>query len=384
MKWLQNYKQHFMTTVLAYAYVGLLAVIALNTSFLNPVSKAMGDFSFMDIYYQIQLESGDEEQNDEITIVDMSALFSRRELANALRAIQEEHPKYTGVDMVFEGLREDSVGDEMIWDVAAEYDKICWSHRLLDYENDSIGYTTDIRSFFAEPLEVTEGFTNMQRDLYGSMKRMVTLGRNNNGKLCYSFIAQVVNGAEGKDFIPLEDKDLQINFTPTHFNVVMPDSIHEYADLIKDHIVLFGTMTDENDMHYTPLGKMAGVELLAYAGQTLMYRTDIIELPGWLMVILSFLIVMVSEAGLFSYAEFAKARKNRWARFVMSSTLTVTYLTLFWMIFLVWVSYIMFYEFNLNLNLGWALSAMAFRVLARNFYKECVAFINEKKKSDES
>ena len=68
----------------------------------------------------------------------------------------------------------------------------------------------------------------------------------------------------------------------------------------------------------------------------------------------------------------------------MSSTLTVTYLTLFWMIFLVWVSYIMFYEFNLNLNLGWALSAMAFRVLARNFYKECVAFINEKKKSDES
>jgi len=138
-------------------------------------------------------------------------------------------------------------------------------------------------------------------------------------------------------------------------------------------------MTDENDMHYTPLGKMAGVELLAYAGQTLMYRTDIIELPGWLMVILSFLIVMVSEAGLFSYAEFAKARKNRWARFVMSSTLTVTYLTLFWMIFLVWVSYMMFYEFNLNLNLGWALSAMAFRVLARNFYKECVAFINEKK-----
>lgn len=379
MKFLKAYKQHFMTTVLAYAYVGLLAVIALNTSFLNPVSKAMGDFSFMDIYYQILQESDDYEINEEITIVDMSTLFSRRELADALRAIQEEHPKYTGVDMVFEGLREDNIGDQMIRDVAAEYSNICWSHRLLDYENDSIGYTTDIRSFFADSLNVTEGFTNMQRDLYGSMKRLVTLGRNNNGKMCYSFISQVVNGAEGEDFIPLADKDLQINFTPTYFNVVESDSIHEYADLIKDHIVLFGTMTDENDMHYTPLGKMAGVELLAYAGQTLMYRSDITELPTWLMAILSFLIVMFSEAGLVSYAEFAKARKNRWARFVMSSTLTITYLTLFWMIFLVWVSFILFYEFNLNLNLGWALSAMAFRVLARNFYKDCIAFINEKK-----
>ena len=370
--------RHIAITLLSFALILFMAAIALNVSFLNPLSKAISDFNFTDVYYQILQESSDYEYNDEICIVDLTPLQNRTEIATALQQIEAQQPKVIGVDCVFEGLKpENPEGDSLLWSVASEYDNIVFSCKYLDYANDSLGYTMAVRSFFAEPLEVEQGFTNMQYSLYGSMARLVSLGRKLNGEVQASFIAKVVNHTQDKP-LPLKDEDLRINFTPTIFTIIPPDSISYYAEHIKGKIVLLGTMTDEYDMHITPMGKMAGVELLAYAGQTLQNRIEVGTFPGWLAAIVSFLMVLLTQILLAGFVNFATTRKNKYWRNSLSLVFVKTQLLMYWMIFLMYVSYLIFNLFQFDIGLGYAMSAMAFLTMASDFYTKAKNMITEK------
>lgn len=48
MRWLR----HIVVTILAFCIVGVLAMIAVNTSFLHPASWVVKEFSMTDVYYQ--------------------------------------------------------------------------------------------------------------------------------------------------------------------------------------------------------------------------------------------------------------------------------------------------------------------------------------------
>lgn len=369
-----NIIRHIFITVLAFCIVGVLAMIAVNTSFLHPASRVVKEFSMTDAYYQILQETGVPDTNTNITIVDMSDLYSRKDLAVALQQIEECKPKSVGVDVVFEGLKEDTLGDEMIAQVASEYDNIVFSYRLLDYENDDIGFATAVHSFFADSIKVNEGFTNIQRDLYGGIKRTLSLNRRCMGKDVPSFILKVAD-VDAKDY---DSDDVSINFTLTKFTVVQPDSILTHPELIKGKTVLFGAMKDETDMHYTPLGKMAGTELIAYSVQTLQEHNEVWKMPKWMLIAMSFVLVLFTQAGYEGYSSFAKNRKNKAVRFVLSSSFTKSILVFLWLAFLGWASYVVFFKYNVSVNLGWALSAMAFLSLSRNFYDECATAIKTK------
>lgn len=374
MKWLH----HIVVTVLAFCIVGVLAGIALNIEFLDPVAKVIENFSMSDVYYQILQETGEPEENSDIVIVDMSELHKRRELAKLLDEIEEQEPKIVGVDIVFEGMKEDSIGNEMIWSVASEYDNLVFSYRLVDYKDDNTGYKDAVHSFFAEPLEVEEGFTNMQRDLYGSIKRVLSLGKKYQGELQPSFIAQVANKYIGKESVVIEDRDLTINYTPTHFTVIPFDSAKYYADEVKDKLVLFGAMKEETDMHYTPLGKMAGVELLAYSIQTILEHKEVYELPIWIVAVFSFLLVLLTQIGWSWYTEFAGRRKNRLVKLCLSNSITKAILLFLWMIFIMWLAFILFFKYDVNISLGLALSGIAFLSLSRSFINECISILKQR------
>lgn len=363
--------KNIIVTVLAFLIVFVLAMFAVNTSFLSPIAEVVKDFEMTDVYYQILQESDSWDESEEITIVDMSDLYSRRELAEALDGVMQQKPRVVGVDVVFEGLREDSVGDDMVRQVADTYRNIVWSFKLLEYRNDSIGYTDSVRSFFAfENEKVTEGFTNMPRNLYGGIKRNLSLGRPLMGVLKPSFLLKVTSIYEGRDMAPLEDRDLEINFTPTVFHVVSPDSIAEHADLIRDHLVLFGAMKDEYDMHYTPLGKIAGVELLAYGAQTLMQQNEKKTVTGWMLGVISFLMVLITQYWLSGYKAGVLRIKQHFLRFILSTSVVKSILLCFWMWLLMWVAFILFCWYDVAVNFGYAFSGMAFLVLAGTMYDE--------------
>ena len=373
-----NTIKHIVITLLAFCIVGVLAGIALNIGFLDPVAKVIKNFSMSDIYYQILQETDEPEENSDIVIVDMSELHKRQDLAKVLHEIEEKGPRLVGVDIVFEGLKEDSIGDEMIWNVAGKYDNLVFSYRLLDYQDDRTGFHNAVHSFFAEALEVEEGFTNMQRDLYGGIKRVLSLGKKCQGALQPSFIAKVANGYLGTEAVAIEDRDVTINYTPTRFTVIPFDSVKYQAANLKDKLVLFGAMKEEMDMHYTPLGKMAGVELLAYSTQTLLEQKEVYELPLWLVAVLSFLLTLLTQVGWTSYTDFAERRKNKIAKLCLCNSFTKAILFFLWVSFIVWLAFIIFFKFNVNISLGLGLSGIAFLSLSRSFINECISIIKEK------
>lgn len=371
-------KRSIIITILSFAVVGLFALFALNLTVFNPIAQVVNDFEMTDVYYHI-LQDGDAQgESSDVVIVDMSDLYSRREIAATLDAIARQKPRVVGVDVVFEGLKEDTLGDAMIYHTASQYDNIVYSYKLLDYQDDEVGYTESVHSFFASDLHVLEGFTNMQRNLYGGLKRQLTLGRRYQGKMQPSFITKVVNTYEGREACKPQDKDLNINFSLRNYRVISPDSVVMLGEELRDKVVLFGAMKDEYDMHYTPLGKIAGVELLAYAVDTLINQTEVKTTSGWMTWLLSFLIVWFTEVVFAFYKSRVMHIHNRFWRFLLSATFFRSYLMFLWMAVWVWLGFILFCKFNFSLNFGWAFSAMAFLVLAEGIVKESIEAYHSK------
>ena len=365
--------RNIIITILAFVLVSSFALIALKLPFMGPIAEAIKEFEMTDVYCQILQDTNDddEEVSDDITIVDMSELYSRRDLAKALVDIEKQNPKVIGVDIVFEGLKEDSVGDEMSTRIALENTNIVFSYKLLDYVNDSIGHADTVHSFFVDESDsINEGYTNMPRNLYGGIKRKLSLGEKVEGRLMPSFITKVSAMYEGRQVKDVSKKTININYIPKRFRVVEADSISVHPEWIKDKLVLFGAMKDEYDMHYTPLGKMAGVELLGYSIETLLQKTEVEEVCGWLMIAISFLLVLLTQVVFSLYTSFARKRKNRVARFLMSATFMRSYLMFIWIALWMWVAFILFYLYDIWLDLGWALSAIAFLLLAQSIYDE--------------
>ena len=349
---------------------------------MGPISEAIKEFDMTDTYYQIlqDTEDDDAEISDDVTIVDITELYSRRDLAKTLSNIMALKPKVVGVDVVFEGLKEDTIGDEMIAKVALEHENIVFSEKLLNYQNDSIGFSDMVHSFFAEKSGlVNEGITNMPRNLYGGIKRKMQLGWKVQGEIVPSFITMVTAMCQDTDSVKAEEKELKINFVPKRFPVVLPDSVMSHPELIKGRVVLFGTMKDEYDMHYTPLGKMPGTVLLAYAIDTVLKKSEVKEIGGWMMALLSMMLVLLTHWTFAKYKVFAGERKNRFVRFVMSTTLIKSYITFIWIAFCMWMAFMLFYMYDIQLDLGWALSAIALLALSESIYDEIKQAINDRK-----
>lgn len=279
------------------------AQIALNLSFLNPISEVIENFSITDKYYQMMPER----ENRYISIVDLTSLHDRQEIAQALEAIESCHPIVVGMDCRFKNENKElatdgkpkgnEAADNVLKKVVEKYrDNIVFSYELFDEEDEEIGYTREMHSFFANEIPIHEGVCNMQGDnIYNGIKRQMKLGWTLNGKKVPSLVGEVVNIYVGDKLVRTDDENVNIKFAPTNFTIIHPDSILQHRQEIEGRIVFFGSMAEETDMHYTPLGKIAGVELLAYATQTLLEHSQIIEPPMWMQVIIAILLVMLTN-----------------------------------------------------------------------------------------
>ena len=125
--------RYLVIALLAFLVVGFYAMVTFNLSFMGPIQRALKNFSMADIYTQILQSTGAPDTSRVITIVDMTDLMARSDLAQALEEIMAFEPKAVGVDIVFEGLKEDTASDRWLVDIAKTYDNIVWQAKLLDY-----------------------------------------------------------------------------------------------------------------------------------------------------------------------------------------------------------------------------------------------------------
>ncbi len=352
----------------AFVIVRFYGLIAFNLSFLSPISEAIKSISLTDKYYQMMSER----ESRLIVIVDLSPLQSRRDIALALSEIVACRPAAIGVDCVFEGEKPDTAADNALRQIATDCPDIVFSYRLLDEKAGGQGYTRSIHSFFADEVDIREGVTNMQRDnLYSAIKRKQKLGWTVDGETKASFAGELVNLYEGKEFVKKDGSDVRINFSPTAFTVIAPDEILSSRDKIEGRIVLFGTMTDEVDMHYTPLGKMAGVNMLAYSVQTLIEGKQVKTLPLWLQGLFSLLLVMLTDVLLQAYSRVTSSSRSPFVRYVLGSGYVTGLVTFLWIAFLMWQAFLCFSLHNVSVEMAWAIAAMAFLRSSRNFCTAC-------------
>ena len=359
-----------LITLTSFLVMSVYGLVIFNLSFLGPVKRALKSLKMTDIYYQISQSVGEPEESQLVTLVDMTELISRRDLAQTLEDIESCDPKAVGVDMIFQGLKEDTVGDEWIRNVANGYDNIIFSYKLIDFDPKEQKYTQTVKPFFAADVEERLGFTNMPRsDLYDDIKRVVPVGRTLNDSVVPSFVSQVVNRFADQEAIKIKPKDITINFRPTKFVVLQPEDVVAHPELITDRIVLFGAMNEEGDMHYTPLGKIAGVELLAYAVQTVLKQQEVKSPPEWLTWVLSFLIALCTLIWTKSYGDYQnRHRKSAFMRVFMTSSLVRGFLMFLWMGIFLGIGFVLFSFFSISMNFGWAFSGMAFLGTGESFF----------------
>jgi hypothetical protein len=255
-----------------------------------------------------------------------------------------------------------------------------FSYKIIDAESME-GET--VHSFFTPSDSVNEGFTNMPRQLYGGMKRAVSVGRELGGKVVPSFIKKVVDLYAEQEVVPLSEKNININFSPKEYHIVPYDSILENRDWIEDHLVLIGAMTEEGDMHYTPQGKIAGVELLAYAAETMLRQSEIKHASTGVTVVASFIIVFLSVILLSYYKSFTTKKKTLF-RVIFGASLIRGLLIAGWLSLIVWITFILFCSYNYSISLAFAMSSIALIYMAENLYDviKTLSVFNKEKKNE--
>ena len=375
-KWLQRGKV-LVVTIMTFIVLGVMLFFTYNFTFLSPVKKAVQEFSMTDIYYQILQETGSPDTSPLITIVDMTEMTSRRDLAQALEDIEACGPKIVGVDIILEGRKDDVEGDEMITQVAANYQNIIWSMKLTDFVDDEIEYGNVIRSFFTDSIEVQEGVTNMQRRLYGGVKRRLDQGWLLRGQLMPSFSIRVLNGYADKTIYDTEIQSIDVNFTPTNFSVIDADSVLMHPELIADRIVLFGAMSEESDMHYTPLGKIPGIVLLAYSIQTLLSQTQIVEVKGWALWFFSFILIMLTYWERVKRKAWITRHSHPIIQLILGFPIISSIISFLWMALALWLAFLLFCGYDISFNLGISFSAIAFLTTAEYSYLSLLEYLKD-------
>lgn len=321
--------------------------------------------------------TGEPRKSKIITIVDMTELKSRWDIAMAIHEIEDMNPKVLGLDMVFEGLKEDTLADSMIKETAGMYDNLVFSYTLQKYKHGQ--YTDEVHSFFAQTLQVKEGFTNFERKLYGGIKREVSIGQKTKNEIKPSFALLAANMYAGVDVMNLEDRQYNINYIPIDFNEINYKDIANHPELIEDHLVLLGATKEEYDMHYTPLGRMSGVELLSYSIETMLQQKEIKKASLWETILISFAIVFLTEFVHVRYESFIEQRRNRFIRFFGATEMSLNLLTFILMFIWLTFFFVLFYYFHYSPNLLWAFSGMVFLDTSRQFYDSIINTLSHEK-----
>ena len=371
--------EHLIIAIISLIFTAILFFLfSFDVGFLNPVRRAFADFSMSDVYYSIIWQGSEPTKSEHITLVDIDTLFLRKDIAKVISTVDEYSPKVVGVDIIFEGRRFDEEGDSLLTaSLENNFENKVIGYKLLE-PSGFINFNNSLHSFCVDDMTfVDEGYTNALYSEAGTTLRMFTMFREENGVPAYSFPAKVYNkyieNYEEIDTTQLNNR--HINFSTTEFPIVRFDSIANHPELIKDHIVLIGTINEEADMHYSPIGRLPGLKIQAYSLQSLIDQYEIKVLDEGSIWILAIIATLLTEIMQFSILHWLKKKQQAWTDFLLKS---VVFIRLFTFSVLALIAYIAFLFYILK---GYFVGTTAILIAAvltseaRGFYTALVNYI---------
>lgn len=386
MKRILNYlfhRDHLIVVLSGFLLFGLLRLITLNINFLNPIANALDDFSVSDIFFEIQQDESTAKTNDLVTLVDMTELTDRGDIAYLLEEINACEPLVIGIDLIFEGKKDDSTANEMLKESVKDLgDKTVYSTKLIDYNSNRQAFGRSVQSFFADEIHIAEGYTNLNDNMERRCIRNFSIKQKLNDDTQFSFPAKIAaffNNSIGQ----LDGQDLLINFKNEKFPVVKYDEIQEKKELIESHIVLIGALTEEQDMHNSPIGKMSGLELQAYSLLTLLEQKNIKKIPTWIEWLLVLLVCYLLEIAIDIVWQWVKKKdKSAFMVFLKESNLVSVVMLFIGLLFVCWLTYILFIKRSLLISGGLIMGMMALTCEGRDILIAIIKGLKAKNKDN--
>lgn len=373
------HRDHFIIVAFGLLLLLVLRVITVNIDFLNPIANALDEFSITDMMFDIQHATTEPEVNDLVTIVDMTDLHDRGDIANLLAEISQCSPIVMGIDLIFEGEKDDHLGNELLLEAVHDLeDKAIFTSKLTDYSSAEGTYKGCVRSFFVDDLDISEAYSNVNNDLTKSVVRDFGIKQKLNDEAMLSFPAKIASRFDDS-VDKMNDDELLINFKNVVFPVVMYDEVLDKQELIDGHIILVGAMTEEQDMHNSPLGKMSGVELQAYSLLTLLEHKAMKKIPVWLDWLLALLVCYLMELTIDALFQWVcKKDKSAIMVFLKESNVLDIIMLFVWMVLLCWFIFIMFAKHNIIVGGGMILALLALTCEGRNIYMSIIKGLRAK------
>ena len=360
---------HIGVVLVGMVVVSALGLLALNMSIFNPLQRAFDDFSMTDIYYELQ--SGEAmELSDDIVLVDMTELQGRGEIGKAIHEINECKPKVLSVDLIFEKEGEDLVGNAELVEAIEENPNIVFSSKLVDYQPEKDSFDGLVKSFFSDFGDFKFAYGNVYQKHVGGVIRDYTISQKYDGKPFYSLAYQTVCMYTGATPKVQDINHRMIVYGGTDFLVVKAADIKESARLLKDKIVIFGIISGEEDAHFTPVGKMAGMKVQAYSMLSYLKDRHVIQMTKLGSLLLAFVVCYFSAW--VGYWVF------RWKKLLAVNILNFYYF--FLGAFLVWMAFLCWVHFHYNVNLLYPLLGIALVEKGRAYYRGLVNLLYTKKK----
>jgi CHASE2 domain-containing sensor protein len=216
--------------------------------------------------------------------------------------------------------------------------------------------------------DYTFAYGNVKQDHEGGIIREYTLSQKLQGEPMYSLAYHTACLYMGENPHEQEINDRLIVFGDTDFPVINFKDVKKHANLLNDKIVLLGTFSNEEDAHFTPLGKMPGMKLQAYSMLSYIQNRNIKDMPVWLSILIAFILCYFS-----SWINYWVPRL--WPK-VDSYIISAYYFLL--AALLVWVSFLSFMYLKYNVNLLYPLAGIALIETARPLYEDSARIIYNK------
>lgn len=345
----------------------ILGWLSFNIKFLNPVARAIQEFSLSDMYYQIDWqENGSPEMSHDIALIDMTELTNRSDIARVIEDVKQCEPAVIGVDLIFEGEKYDMHGDMVLMETA-EASGAIFAKKLTDYDTKTKSFQSQISSYFAND-SIQEGYVNAIGDMSSTCLRSFSVERSLRGSLQRSFTSQIAKAYIGEDIPHDKTDDRLINYRFIDFPVIGHDSILAAHDLIKGKIALIGTITEERDMHFTPIGKIPGLKVQAYSIQTMIDKKNIETIDNGFLWALSVIVCWLTVLWQFYWLKFIGHRKSPFGVFLANSKLFLRVVTFLWLGMLAWMTYIAYERFELYIPMALILIPVILVAEARGIY----------------
>lgn len=374
-------------TIAVFVFLIVLGMIPINFYVLNPMKLALKDFDFNDIAYAKAHKDENIPIDRRIVIVN-SGHLDRAELGFLIEAVNAYKPKVIGLDIYFEGEKEQE--KDSILREAFKKTKNLVGVSVADTANNHIS----IRKNYFDDVIQKRGYANLVGEDIGTIRSYAPF-EEVDGKKYPQITSEIVKEYDHTAYEKLEKRHKEvetINYTRAlneedkkKYQLVQPEDLHNDiidSNVLRGKIVLLGYVNledpyDIEDKKFTPMnhkfyGKqhpdMFGIVVQANIISMVLDGNYIKKMPKWMAWVLAIVIGWIHMSLFIRYY----LESHIWFHLVAKLA------QVFSVILFAYLGIFIFDKFAIKLDMKYTLYVIALAVDVIYFYEAFVGWLHRK------